>query len=137
VGRFRGGKPEKGRYLTSDPPPQRSDSEQHPTFCLRHVIADPHFSLEDLDRDNKVALIEKLRRLSQMTWAQINSADRHGMGYEKIAQNSLRFPLPRHITADVRIIAFRYNGMSPMLGYRDQATFHIICIDPNFRAYQH
>ncbi|WP_300674673.1 hypothetical protein [Desulfoluna sp.] len=63
---------------------------------------------------------------------------RHGMGYEKIATSSLNTELPAHLSGqDVNLIAFRFNGKAPMVGYRDKSVFHILWVDRDFTLYDH
>jgi hypothetical protein len=137
MGRLKRGREEKGRYLLAAPKESQPDSLQYITFCLRHIVASDDFSFEDRSDEEKLALINTLRTLSQLTWAQIRGSHRHGLGTEKIDHGQLKFTLPSHVTHDVTILAIRFMGKAPMLGYRDGATFHIICLDPNFCAYNH
>lgn len=137
MGRFKGGAPEKGKYLPVAPVQVRPDTLQHPTFCLRHVVRPRDFSFDDRTAAEKAAVADTMYAIGKLTWAQIRGAHRHGLGGEKIEQNQLKFQLPAHITKDVTILAFRFLGKAPMLGYREGTTLHIICLDPNFRAYDH
>jgi hypothetical protein len=72
-----------------------------------------------------------------MTWNQIDSAPRHGSGYEKIARRSFNVSIPKHIAEDRDLIAFRFFAMAPMVGYRDKAVFHVIWLDIDFDVYDH
>ena len=46
-------------------------------------------------------------------------------------------PCP-HLTEDVqRLIAFRFAGNAPMVGYRVQAIFYILWLDRDFTLYDH
>lgn len=80
---------------------------------------------------------DKLRRLSQLTWAQIRLQDRHGLGTEKLAQDQVRCRIPTKLTSDTYLLAFRFSGMKSMVGYKDGAIFHIIAFDRNFTLYDH
>jgi len=72
-----------------------------------------------------------------MSWAQINQAPRHGLGYEKISHTSIKAAIPPHITEDVNFLAFRFSGKAPMVGYRKQEVFYIVWLDRNFTLYDH
>jgi hypothetical protein len=72
-----------------------------------------------------------------MTWSEIIQAPRHGMGFETITRTAIRRPIPTHITEDVTFIAFRFNGLKPMIGYRIEGMFHIIWFDCRFDLYDH
>ena len=72
-----------------------------------------------------------------MQWGEIKIAPRHGLGLEKIDRQSVMFKIPKEVTKDVELIALRFSGKKPMVGYRDLDVFHIICFDRNFGAYNH
>ena len=130
-----GGRAEKGRNISPPVTVEESPEQQPPIFSLRHMSRD--FSLDNCTKDEKAALIDTMFRLSQLTWAQINSAPRHGLGYERIAQSSIKAAIPAHITQDVNLLAFRFHGLAPMVGYRERAIFHIIWLDRSFTLYKH
>lgn len=72
-----------------------------------------------------------------MTWNELIQAHRHGMGQETIPAFRIKRPMPRHITDDVTMIAFRFSGLKTMVGYRQDGTFHIVWFDRDFSLYTH
>jgi len=78
-----------------------------------------------------------LYKLSQLTWSQIQSSPRHGLGYEKIPRAAIKAPVPSLITEDTNFIAFRFSGKKAMVGYRDRAVFYVVWLDRNFTLYDH
>jgi hypothetical protein len=110
-------------------------NREKPTFCLRFV--DTQYCITACDRDDKAALADKMRRMSCMTWNEIIQAPRHGMGFETISRDVIRRPIPAHITDDVTLIAFRFSGLKPMVGYRVNGMFHVIWFDCRFDLYPH
>jgi len=87
--------------------------------------------------DERGNVLSKLRTLSKLTWQQIKQADRHGLGFEIIERDSFRAAIPRFLTPEINLIAFRAIGMAPMVGYRAGRIFHILWIDRNFTVYNH
>lgn len=75
--------------------------------------------------------------MSQMTWNELHIAPKHGAGSEKISRTAIKRPIPQHITEDVSLLAFRFDGKKPMVGYRSGPTFHIVWFDRNFILYDH
>ena len=110
-------------------------NRERPTFCLRYV--DRNYCITGCGTDDKAAFADKIRRLSQMTWNEIISAHRHGMGFETIPRNAIRSRIPSQITEDATLIAFRFSGLKPMVGYRAQSMFHIIWFDCSYNLYDH
>lgn len=106
-----------------------------PVFCFRYL--DKTHGLDSCDKDEKAALASTLHKLSQLSWNQLRLAPRHGVGYEIIENNSFRVAIPKHITEDVHLIAFRFSGKAPMIGYKDEAVFRIVWLDRVFKVYDH
>lgn len=113
-----------------------STQQEHPIFSLQYLDKND-YSLGACTKEEKAAFADTLVRLSQLTWAEITQSPRHGLGYEKIARNSIHAPIPAHITEDITFIAFRFYGKAPMVGYREGAIFHILWIDRDFTLYHH
>jgi len=114
-----------------------STQQEHPIFCLKYLDRND-YSLRACTKEEKAAFADTLDRLSQLTWAEISKSSRHGLGYEKIAKNSIRAAIPGHTKRDdIIFIAFRFYGKAPMVGYRKDAIFHILWIDRDFTLYQH
>ncbi|KYC42342.1 hypothetical protein WA1_20445 [Scytonema hofmannii PCC 7110] len=127
---------ERGKNLGTPPDKTEIPPEQlPPIFSLRYL--DGEYCLTKCDKDDQAAFALKIHRLSKLTWSQIQSQDRHKLGYERISRDSLKVPIPRFITEDVNLIAFRFSGMKPMVGYRDGCVFYIIWLDKNFTLYDH
>jgi len=72
-----------------------------------------------------------------MTWVQLMMADRHGLGCEKI--RAVRVPRPAYVPEDATLLAFRFAGHLPVIGYRTDRVFHAIWFDddPDGRVYPH
>jgi hypothetical protein len=101
----------------------------YPVFCFKHLVinckGDHKFYFE---------FIERLQKLSTLSWKVINTSYRHGFGTEQIPINQIKPTLPMFITPDVTaLIAFRANGDNrPFLGLRRNNVFHIVFIEEKF-----
>ena len=88
--------------------------------------------------DEKVSFLEQIDRLSGLTWDEITTTQRHGLGTEKIDRKSLKVKCPEFITEDVKhLLAIRFQGKKPFLIHRDRFVAHIIFIDNKFSVYNH
>lgn len=114
---------------------KRDFNKERPAFCLRFVESDWCITL--CDKDDKAAFADRIRKLSSMTWDQILGADRHGFGREKISQQAIRATLPSHVTPDVTLVALRFSGLKPMVGYRIDDMFRIVWFDRDYSLYDH
>jgi hypothetical protein len=109
---------------------------KHPVFCFKYLHKD--HNLDKCDPDERRSLIEQVVRLSQLEWQTLTTTHRHGMGSEKIAVTSIKPNLPNFITEDVSfLLAFRFQGLKPIVGHRNKFIFHIIFIDRDFTVYKH
>lgn len=77
---------------------------------------------------------QRLVKLSELTWKQINQADRHGFGYETLGVENIKVSMPNIITDDVRkLLVFRATGDNhAFLGLREGDVFNVIFIEANF-----
>ncbi len=133
--KLRGPAPSSGKHIPAATTRIESPEQQPPVFSLRYL--QPGYSLADCNREEKAAFADTLHKLSQMTWAEINVSSRHGRGYERIPRTQIKAPVPPHVTEDVNLLAFRFCGLAPMVGYRDGAIFHVLWLDRAFTLYHH
>ncbi len=127
--------PNKSRKIKHNVSLQKSPEQQPPYFSLQYLNS--KFCLSLCDTKEKAAFADTLRKLSRLPWSQLKQQPRHGLGYEKVAKNSINSGIPSHIKDDVHFIAFRFAGNKAMVGYRDGHVFHIIWLDRNFKLYKH
>ena len=101
----------------------------YPVFCFRYLQTVPN-------RDYKFYsdFVERLKKLSSLTWNQINIADRHGFGTEKMPVEQIKPQLPKFVTPEItHLVVFRANGDNrPFLGLRNGIIFHIIFLEEQF-----
>ena len=72
----------KGRITEPSSDKVLNYDDCHPLFCLRYLESD--YGLEQCTRDQQADFAQALRKRSQMTWQQILTTPRHGLGAEKI-----------------------------------------------------
>ena len=110
-------------------PSENSIELDYPIFCFRHLQTIPKGDYKFYSE-----FIERLKKLSSLTWSQINVADRHGFGTEKMPIKQIKVQLPRFITPEIsHLTVFRANGDNrPFLGLRNGTIFHIIFIEEQF-----
>lgn len=95
------------------------------------------YSLHHCEQEEKASFADTLHKLGKVTWAQICTSPRHGIGTEVIGRESIKATIPENITRDTNILAFRFCGKAPMVGYREDRIFHIIWLDRNCTLYDH
>ncbi len=116
-------------------PSQNSIELDYPIFCFRYLD-----TVSNGDYKFYSDFIERLKKISGLTWNEINVADRHGFGTEKMPIKQIKPQLPRFITPEItHLLVFRANGDNrPFLGIRKGIVFHIIFIEEKFGdVYEH
>jgi hypothetical protein len=93
--------------------------------------------ISDCERDDQAAFALTAEKLAKLSWQEIRSAPRHGVGSEKISRDALRAPVPASITEDVQFLALRFSGKKSMVGFRSRDVFHVVWLDPGFKLYNH
>jgi len=111
--------------------------EHPPRFSFRLIVKHPDFGYDSLEKEHKIALINRINVLGNIPWKDLRTLDRN-RGYEKINREQLRFSVPNEVPSESEIIRFRFSDKAPMLGYRSTfGTFYIIAFDTKFIAYDH
>ncbi len=112
-----------------------STDDLHPVFSLQYI--EKSYCLSNCVQEEKAAFADTLHKLSKSEWVELKLAPRHGMGYEIIPQDSIKTSIPKHITKDTNLIAFRFCGKAAMVGYREKQMFYVIWLDREFNLYKH
>ena len=131
-------KKKKGKGSQHLKPPDRDtppDKLQYVSFSFRHLQLSYHIA--DCDNCDKIALLERMAKLCCLTWYQVYSAERHGFGTETIRRSSIRPTLPSVVTPETTIIAFRFSGLKPMVGFRTREIFQVLFLDHDRTVYDH
>jgi len=126
---------EKIKSPKFSPNMNRDSNELHPAFCFEYNSVSG-YRVEDLEKEDKIHLIDKIYRLCKMNWKDIRTSHRHTVGTEKIPLKSIPRPkdLPPELT---HLEAFRFNGKKPMLGFRKHEIYYVVIIDKDYTAYKH
>jgi len=98
----------------------------YPIFCFRYLQTVPNGDFKFYSD-----FVERLKKISNLTWKQINVADRHGFGTEKMPVTQIKPKLPKFVSPEItHLLVFRANGDNrPFLGLRKGTVFHIIFIE--------
>ena len=127
--------PDHGAKLKTHGSSSTSTQLLRPKFSLEHLVRD--FCISNCTKDEKAALADKQHQLSQQTWQQIMQSSRHKQGCETIDRKAIVAPIPACITEDVTILAFRFAGLAPMVGFRRNEVFFVVWLDRGFCLYDH
>lgn len=113
-------------------------ASEYPVFCLRHLYRG--FTINDCDKVQKACLVEKLSRMAQCSWYQLETGSHWtGAGFEKLPKSSMNVGLPSIVTDDVgKLHSMRFGGSKyRLIGIRSGGVFHITHVDVELKAYPH
>jgi hypothetical protein len=108
------------------------DNEK-PVFSF--IYLDKNYGVDVCTGEEKLSFLQTMLTLSKCTWSTLKTAAKHGLGYEKI--DKINTSLPPQVTDDVQLIAFRFYKKAPMVGFRNNKTFHVVFLDRKFTLYDH
>lgn len=117
-------------------PARASTNNEHPLLCLQYL--QPGYRISDCDTAEQARVALRFQQWASLTWHDLRSAPRQGLGSETIRRESLSESVPAHVTPDVEMLAFRTGGSGSgrLLGYRVDRVLHILWIDPHHRLYR-
>lgn len=109
--------------------------QEKPIFSFLHL--QDNYCISKCSKEQKIGFVDTMRALSKMTWNEIRSAPRHGLGSEKIERRFIKASIPNNISDDATFIAIRFSANAPMVGFRTDNIFHIVWFDRDFTLYDH
>jgi len=95
------------------------------------------YGLSACELREKGDFADALYKRGQLTWNELQSALRHGLGSEKLPQHNIRTGIPKRITPDENFLAFRFSGRKAMVGCRQGQIFYVVWLDRDFRLHDH
>lgn len=116
--------------------PDSSPSIQDKPIFSFHYLQDSH-CISRCNTEQKAAFADTMRLLSKMTWQEIKSSHRHGLGSEKIPRHQFYATIPNQVADDEVLLSIRFYRRAPMVGIRRNQIFHIIWFDIDFDVYNH
>jgi hypothetical protein len=126
--------PQKGAIIQPRIETEKNWDQYEPIFSLHNIHG--NFCISSCSDNEKVQFADWLYKLTRLTWNQIKSQNRHKGGYEQIRKTSLKAPLHAEYQ-EKKIIFFHAMNFAPIGGFREGRIFHIIWVDPKFKAYKH
>lgn len=116
----------------------RAVNNRYPKFSFEFCFSSNR-GINNCDKKSKLAVIEKITHLSQMTWQDIKGLARE-QGIEKIEVSSFKFlpQVPKRFQDEDKVAVFRLpSSVGRLMGYIQEDTFFIVWIDTKFDMYKH
>lgn len=103
----------------------------YPIFCFKHF---QYKSLVPFSEDQVKKFFERLTKLANLGWKEIQKSGRHNYGWELMSTKSIKCVLPPVVTPDVeKVYVFRYNNdNNPFIALRKGNILHILLVEANF-----
>lgn len=119
-----------------EPVRQPESEERPPIFSFEYL--QKGWCISDCQPVERSKMLERLRMLSSLSWADIRQQGRHKLGTETLARDAITgAQIPAFVTPDVRLIAFRAWDKVAMVGYKAERVFYVLWIDREAKLYKH
>lgn len=116
---------------------QNAQVFDYPVFSFKQM-RNGKYHIDKCEKEEKASLALKMSKIGQLTWQELRFADKHGLGFEKISKNTIKKDSVYFLTDDISLIAFRFCGKAPMVGYKcSNGAFHILWLDRDNTLYDH
>ena len=112
-----------------------SDTE-YPIFSMHHLAVATH-CVSTCEQREQADVALALERRARFTWGTLRQMPHVKLGYERLPRESIRATIPSYFTEDERPIVFRMSDRGRLIGFRQNAQFHIVWIDFHFEVYPH
>jgi hypothetical protein len=112
---------------------KKRPEERYPVFCFKYL--QPYSYNECTDPAFFIDFLERLQKLGNLGWQQIERSARHSYGTEKIPISQIKVgKFPSIVTPDVQTLTvLRATGNNlPFLGLRLEDTFQVIFLEAKF-----
>ena len=110
--------------------------QRHPAFSLEYMDRG-RYGLAACELREKGDFADALYKRSQLSWDELQSSPKHGLGPEKLPRSRIRTGIPAQVTPEVTFLAFRFSGQKAMVGYRQGHIFYVLWLDRDFTLYDH
>jgi hypothetical protein len=119
--------------IKEDPAPKANHDLSKPIFSFHYMQYGGITCISRCEREIKSSIVDTMIRISQLTWRQMSSAPKGGLGHENIPQwrFKMSLPLPPGITPEVPAVVFRYSDSGRIAGFRKNDILHIIAVGNN------
>ena len=111
----------------------RSYMDEPPAFSFKHLQKSHCFS--KCSTEEKRDFAESVFKRKDLSWSRLVQESRHGLGSEKIT-HGLKTEVPPEF-GSVQLLAFRFSGKKPMIGFRERDVFYVLWFDRDFTVYAH
>ncbi len=100
-----------------------------PEFSFYHMEYLGRHSLFKCLHNDKCSAVDKLIKISQITWYQIFSSHCKGNGQEQIPVHEFKVSLPEFVTPETKkLMVFHHSGAGRIAGIKEGATYHVLLV---------
>ena len=112
--------------------PGGSFQDEPPKFSLQHIQDD--YCITKCEPNDQLQFIQSMIKRKNISWKELSALPHEKLGCEIIRHLKVQIP---KCAEDKSIIAFRFSGRKPMIGFRERDVFYILWFDRDFSVYTH
>ncbi|APT93244.1 hypothetical protein CPHO_10465 [Corynebacterium phocae] len=86
----------------------------------------------------RAEFLTKWHKRSMLTWKELKSHKKHGLGYEDLSEKCFAVQVPPQFQGTKKFRVFRHKGNLPFVGVQQGAVFHVVWIETKYgELYKH
>ncbi len=115
--------------------PAVREAEGYPHLSLRYL--QPNFGIEQLSERQRSEFLAKWAKRSTLTWKELATHDRHGLGSDQLPRREIRPQIPEMFEED-KFYVYRHDGNLPFVGTKIGDTLYVLWIEAKYgQLYKH
>lgn len=132
----KGRKPDSTDEAVTPPHPAAKAAAGYPILSLRHCVSG--FGVDDLTDKQRSEFLLKWAKRSNLTWTDLRTHSKHGLGSEKIPLRKIKPACPEILQDAEDVLVFRHEGNLPFAGVRADDVFYVVWIESSYNdLYEH
>lgn len=110
--------------------------EEYPVLSTRFL--QDGWGFDELTDPMRLSFLQKWHKRSAISWKELASHPRHGLGSEYIPSRQIKPRVPRQFQEVDKFRVFRHHDNLPFAGWKDRGIFYVLWIESRYNdLYDH
>ena len=102
----------------------KAASDEYPVLSTRFL--QKGWGFEEMTDETRLSFLQKWHKRSEISWKELASHQRHGLGSEYIPSKQIKPQVPRQFQEVDKFRVFRHHGNLPFAGWKDRGIFYVL-----------
>lgn len=114
----------------------KAASDEYPVLSTRFL--QKGWGFEEMTDETRLSFLQKWHKRSEISWKDLTSHQRHGLGSEYIPSQQIKPQVPRQFQEIEKFRVFRHHANLPFAGWKDRGIFYVLWIESRYNdLYDH